>query len=292
MKKITSLIIFLIILSTPQSSSAQVVRGTPEYRGEQTKEIIENLIEAHGGWETWANAPSIKYDNIFFNTSPNAKNPWWVNTEIIQQKGSKRNDQKVFQEYHIGGSKGSFMMGYDGKDVWATENWGIGNYPKFMTYFFYHFLNLAWLTQDDNVVLSEITTADYNGKSVFKVEMTYKNDPAIGKVKADSYVLFIDQESNMLVAYEYSLGFGAQLDAMGLPKGAKVMGPVFRHIDEYVEVEGLFFPARMHTTNQAQTNTYGHHALTNYSVSTPFEEDKIIRPEKSIIDASSAKRAE
>ncbi len=291
MKKITRPLFLIILLSIPQIIAAQVVKGTPEYKSDQTKEVIENMIEAHGGWETWANAPSIKYDNVFFNTSPNAKNPWWAATEMIEQIGSSVNDRNVFQSYHLGGEKGDFKMGYDGTEVWASPDWGIGNYPKFMTYFFYYFLNLPWLTQDNNVVLSEIETAVYNEREVYKITMNFKEDPAIGKVNADSYVLFIDQETNLLVAYEYSVGFGAQLDAMGIPKGAEVLGPVFRHIDEYVEVDGLYFPARMHTTNPAQSNTYGHHALINYSIDTPFWTNKSLKPENAIVDNSSSKRA-
>lgn len=292
MKKFTRSLILFVILLISQTSVAQVVRGIPEYKSNETKETIEKMIIAHGGWEKWANAPSIKYDNVFFNTSPQASNPWWVSTEIIEQSGATVNDRKVFHSYHIGGKEGGFTMGYNGTEVWASSDWGIGNYPKFMTYFFYYFLNLPWLTQDNNVVLSALEEAKYNEKQVYKIEMTFKEDPAIGKVKADSYMLFIDQETHRLLAYEYSMGYGAQLDAMGLPKGAEVLGPVFRHVDEYVEVDGLYFPARMHTTNQSQANTYGHHALINYSLDTPFWTKKAEKPEGSVIDSSTSKRAE
>ncbi len=285
-------IYLLLITIAPTIAFSQVTRETPEFKEESTKTIINEMINAHGGWDAWANAPSIKYDNIFFNTSPNAKNPWWVSTEIIEQKGSDVNDRKVYQYYHIGGQKGGFEMAYDGEEVWASSNWGIGNYPKFMTYFFYYFLNLPWLTQDENVMLSEIEEAIYNGKPIYKVEMTFKKDPAIGKVKADSFVLYIDKEQKVLLAYEYSVGFGAQLDIMGTPKERKTMGPVFRHIDEYTNINGLLFPARMHTTNTDQSKVYGNHALINYSISTTFELNKIQRPEDGVVDESSTERAE
>lgn len=38
-----------------------------KYAAEKTKEIINKMIEAHGGYEKWKNAPAISYDNIFFN---------------------------------------------------------------------------------------------------------------------------------------------------------------------------------------------------------------------------------
>lgn len=290
MKVLTTLAFTLLF---PFGIMAQVIQGNPEYSNDETKEIIEQLIESHGGWEKWATAPSIRYDNVFYNTSPNAaKNPWWVSTEVIEQHGEKRNEQRVFHEYHLGGNKGSFQMAYDGENVWASENWGIGNYPKFMTYFFYYFLNLPWLTQDDNVILSAPEMATYNELEVAKITMTFKEDPAIGKVNKDSFVLYISQETGKLVAYEYSMGFGAQLDIMGLPKSAETMGPVFRHIDEYVNIDGLLFPSRMHTTNTDQSNTYGHHALLNYSISDRFDSMKVMMPAKAVVDESSSVRAE
>lgn len=271
---------------------AQVVREAPEYETEQIKEVIEQMIEAHGGFETWAEAPSIKFDNVFFNTSATGnQNPWWISTEIIEQVGDEVNDRRVFQHYHIGGAKGDFSMGYNGDEVWATTNWAIGNYPKFMNYFFYYFLNLPWLTQDDVVTLSNMDEAIYNNQEVITIEMGFKESPAVGKTALDSFKLFIDKRTKMLVAYEYSAGFGAQLDIMGMPKDRKVLGPVFRHIDEYKNVGGLIFPTRMHTTNQSQSAVYGHHSLINYSISTPFDESKSAKPDSANVDISSAERA-
>ncbi|MFV1884131.1 MAG: hypothetical protein ACMZ7B_06575 [Balneola sp.] len=273
------------------SIQAQVVRGMPQYESNQIEEIIGEMIEAHGGWESWANASSIKYDNIFYNTGAGqGQNPWWVSTEVIEQTGSEVNERRVYQKYHIGGAKGGFTMGYDRNEVWAKD-WAIGNYPKMMQYFFYYFLNLPWLTQDDLVVLSDLQEKEYNGKEVFTIRMTFKGKPAIGKTSNDSFNLFIHKDSHQLLAYEYSIGFGAQLDAMGIPKEREVLGPVFRHIDEYTEVEGLLFPARMHTTNQSQANIYGHHVLINYSVTTPFDSLKSEKPEGALVDHSSHLRA-
>lgn len=287
------LAILVLTVLFPFGITAPVTQGSPDYANDETKEIIEQLIESHGGWDKWATAPSIRYDNVFYNTSPSAsQNPWWVSTEIIEQKGERRNDQRAFQEYHLGGSKGSFQMAHDGENVWASENWGIGNYPKFMTYFFYYFLNLPWLTQDNNVMLSVPEMATYNEQEVAKIKMTFKEDPSIGKVNKDSFVLYISQETGRLIAYEYSMGFGAQLDIMGLPKSAETLGPVFRHIDEYVSIDGLFFPARMHTTNMDQSNTYGHHALLNYSINERFDLNKVKMPAKAVVDESSSVRAE
>lgn len=291
MRKVKAILTILTVLFLTLDSFGQVARETPDYESEAIKEIIEQMIETHGGWANWSGAPSIKYDNIFFNTGAGeGQNPWWVSTEIIEQKGNTRNDQRVHQFYHSGGKEGGFSMGYNGEEVWASSNWAIGNYPKFMNYFFYYFLNLPWLTQDDQVKLTNLEEDKYKEKDVYLVTMSFKEAPAIGKTEKDGFKLYIDKEEYILLAYEYWMGYGAQLDAMQIPKEREVMGPVFRHIDEYVTVDGLKFPSRMHTTNGAMTAVYGHHSLINYSINTLFDGDKANIPSGAVIDESVATR--
>ena len=288
---VTSLILIGLLFPTGLAY-AQVKKEKPNYASSETEQIITNMIEAHGGWDTWSNASSISYDNVFYNTfAPAGQNPWWVNYEIIEQMGSSRNDQRVFQRFDLGGPKGGFTMARNGEEVWASSNWAIGNYPKFMSYFFYYFLNLPWLTQDDIVQLSAPETADYKNEKVYKIKMTFSEKPAIGKTKRDWFTLYIDQESHRLVAYEYAMTYGAQMDIMGMPASAEFIGPVLRHIDEFVEVDGLLFPARMHTTDLGESQVYGHHALINYSITKAFDNALVVKPSDGVTDTSSDHRA-
>ena len=281
-------IIFLLGLTV--TSYAQLKKYEPDYANEESKKLVEKMIEAHGGWEKWAEAPSLSFDNIFFNTgAQQGQNPWWVSSEIIEQSSESR----VYQEWPIINS----ALAYDGKKTWAKENFRIGNQPKFMVHFFYYFIGLPWLTQDNNVKLGPVEKKMYGNsyfnqpeREVFTILMEFKEAPTVGKTKNDFFRLYIDPLNYTIVAYEYAIGYGAMLDLLGVPSGRKFMGPVFRHIDANTNVDGLMFPTQMHTTNMDQSRVYGQHILMNYSITKEFDESLLDMPEDGVIDQSSSER--
>ena len=227
-----------MIPTTLPPDTTAVISG-PKYATAESRRIIERMIEAHGGYATWKNAPTIAYDNTFFNPfAQSDENPWWFTRETIDQK-----TRRVFQDWEIDKS----VLVFDGQETWTT-NWRGGNPPRFMVHFFYYFVNLPWLTQDDNVLLGDVGHASLPGfdESFYTITMSFSEDPAEGKVAADTYKLYIHPETYRLQGYEYSIGYGAMLDLFGLPDG-ELFGPMLRVHDSFTEVDGLIFPARMFT---------------------------------------------
>ncbi len=272
----------LAVLILTGSGSACASQPGPKYADAETKRVIEKMIEAHGGYERWAMAPTISYDNTFFNPfAQTGKNPWWYAQEVIDQK-----TRRVIQDWTLNDAQ----LVYDGKTTWTT-GWNLGNPPRFMVYFFYYFLDLPWLTQDDNVVLSHLERTSIPGhdESFYAVTMTFTEDPAEGKVRADSYRLFINPDTWLLQGYEYTIGYGAMLDIFGLPDG-ELFGPTLRIHDTFVDVDGLIFPSLMHTMAPDGTQTWGYHILTHYSISNAFDESRMTRPPDAITDESSSLR--
>lgn len=253
----------------------------PQYANKHTKEVIEKMIGAHGGLENWKNAETFSFDNIMF-TDMFPNKPFWISQITVEQK-----TRNVYQEWPLHESS----MASNGKLTWS-ENWNVGNPPKFEALFFYYFLNLPWLTQDNNVKLSEATKIKHDAfeNEVYIIEMGFTEKPAIGKTKIDKYKLYIDSETYLLVGYEYMLGYGHMLDLMGVPADKKLMGPMFRINDEFTEVNGLIYPNRMHTGNLDQTTIYGHHAIINYKLGGEFDSSKMEMPKDAVLDDSSYKR--
>jgi hypothetical protein len=262
--------------------SAQEGDG-PTYDSDQTREIVLKMVDAHGGIEKWRSAPSISYDNIFFN--PFAKTEagkWWVYNETIDQE-----TRMAYQDWSIDGA----FLGYDGNETWTT-GWARGNAPKMMVHFFYYFVNLPWLTQDDNVTLSATGTSTLPGldKEYLTFEMRFTEKPTVGKTDRDFFKLYIDPDNHVLQGYEYSMGYGALLDGMGVPQG-EIFGPMLRVHDVFAEVDGLLFPTQFHTMPPDGSTTYGNHVIINHSISKPFDRSKVSRPESGVVDPSSDKRA-
>jgi hypothetical protein len=255
---------------------------SPEYADDETRRIVLKMVDAHGGYDIWANAPSISFDNTFYNPfAEEDENPWWFARESIDQK-----TRRVFQDWEVDKA----VLVFDGKETWTT-NWRGGNPPRFMVHFFYYFVNLPWLSQDDNVRLSALGRASLPGysESFYTVKMSFTDDPAEGKVKADTYKLFINPDTFLLQGYEYSIGYGAMLDLFGLPAG-ELFGPMLRVHDTFTERDGLVFPSRMHTMAPDGSQTWGHHIITQVDIKSDFDELWMVKPQGAVVDQSSSVR--
>lgn len=269
---------YLALVALVSLWQTSCLQAQPKYDTPQTKEVVEKMVAAHGGLDTWRNAPTISYDNIFFN--PFAMEgqdayPWWVSHEVFDQK-----TRRLYQDWPLDDGQ----LVYDGKEVWSV-NWGNDNTPQFMTLFFYYFVNLPWLTQDANVRLSAPETGRLPGldKDFITVRMTFTEKPAVGKTAQDSYKLYIDPDTYLLQGYEYSIGFGPMLDLMGVPEG-EIFGPMLRVHDKFTTVDGLVFPTRFHTMPPDGSTTYGFHTVINHSITEPFDEARMNKPADAVVD--------
>lgn len=255
---------------------ASVSNAAPEYASEESRRVIEAMVEAHGGLERWRAVPSIRfYDVMHDNYHTKESFAWWIAYEVIDQK-----TRQVWQHWPMDDAN----IGYDGEQVWS-ENWKRGNPPPHMVHFFYYFLNLPWITQDDGVHLSNVEEFEWPGldKTLYEVKMTFDVAPGPGKSGKDYFVLYIDQDTYRLVGYQYAAGYRPLLDVMGQPPEREVFGPLWRLITRYEEVGGLVFPSAFRTMPEADERIVGNHVILDIDVSTPFEYEKAQAPEGAAI---------
>ena len=251
--------------------------AAPTYADDESRRVIEAMVDAHGGIERWRAAPSIQFDDLMhMENHDGSQFGWWVAHEVIDQK-----TRQVWQEWPMENSQ----VGYDGIDVWSV-NWQQSNPTAMMVHFFYYFVNLPWLTQDDNAILSTVEKSTWTGieGELYKVTMSYDHAPSVGKSGLDSYVLYIDPESYRLVSYQYGTGFGPFIELTGKPKGS-TFGPMWRRITHYEEVDGLLFPSAFHTMHEAGGKILGDHVIINIDVSKPFESKKAQQPKGAVVFA-------
>lgn len=238
----------------------------PEYANQETRRIVEAMVDAHGGIERWRSVPSIRFDNLMhMEGHDSGQFGWWVAHEVIDQE-----TRQVWQDWPMENSR----VGFDGEQVWS-ENWQQGNPTAMMVHFFYYFVNLPWLTQDEGVILSAAEKANWGDidKTLYKIEMTFDGAPSVGKSGKDFFVLYIDPESYRLVSYQYGSGYRPLTALMGMPEGS-VFGPMWRVITHYEEVEGLLFPSAFRTMPEPNGRIVGDHVIMNIDVSKPFEYEK------------------
>ena len=165
-------------------------------------------------------------------------------------------------------------------------NWNRANPPTMMVHFFYYFVNLPWLTQDDNVVLGEpasFTWPEAN-KELIEVRMTFTEAPTVGKTDKDYFVLYIDPETWRLFGYQYGIGYKPFLELVNMPDGQETFGPLWRLITKTTEVDGLVFPSAFRTMPEANERIVGNHVILNIDVSSPFDADLARKPAGGVTD--------
>lgn len=252
-----------------------------KYASNETKEVIEKMIKAHGGYEKWSNLETLSFTTAMHSKSLGFVR-FWVKDITVDMK-----TRRSYQDWPLFGSQLSF----DGKETWTT-NWRIQNPPNHQHSVFYYYVNLPWLTQDKFVELGKVEKLKHEAfkNEVYKIKMTFTESPTLGKSKNDSYTLYIDSKNYLLNGYEYTVGYRPLLDQLKIPKDQKVFGPVLR-INNYTgDINGLKFPMLMTTNSQDLKQQYGDHAIYDFKINEKFDEKRMIKPKNAVVDTSKDER--
>lgn len=253
----------------------------PKYASNETKEVIEKMIKAHGGYEKWSNLETLSFTTAMHSKSLGFLR-FWINDQTIDMK-----TRRSYQDWPLIGSK----MSFDGKEAWSID-WRAGNPPNHQHSVFYYYVNLPWLTQDKYVELGKVEKLKHEAfkNEVYKIKMTFSQSPTLGKSKNDSYTLYVDSQTFLLNGYEYTVGYGALLDQLNIPKNQSVFGPVLR-INNYTgDINGLKFPMLMTTNSLDLKDEYGDHAIYGFKINEKFDENRMIKPKNAVVDTSEDKR--
>ena len=267
----------LLLIAAVVSFQFSSYANGPSYASKETKSIIQKMIDAHGGYETWSNLKTLSFTSIMHSSSLPTLH-FWVKDQIVDMQ-----TRRTYQDWPVIGSK----LSYDGEKVWSVD-WRVGNPPNHQYSVFFYYLNLPWLTQEDEVVLGEAKLMEHKAfdKKVYKIHMSYKKSPALGKSVRDTYNLYIDSETYLLVGYEYTVGYGPLLDIMGIPKDKEVFGPVFRKNTYFMDYNGLKYAVLFSTHSMDLSEQYGDHLIYNVKMNEPFDESRMIMPENGVVDTS------
>lgn len=274
MKKTTLLVLGMLVAFSTLASG-------PKYASKETKEVIQKMITAHGGYDKWKEIETLSFTSVMHSASLPTLH-FWIKNQVVDMK-----TRRTYQDWPVVGSQ----LGFDGEKAWGI-NWNVGNPPNHQHSVFFYYMNLPWLTQDEHVNLGEVELIEHKAfnNKVYKVTMSYSKSPTLGKSVKDTYNLFIDSESYLLVGYEYTVGYGPMLDIMGIPKDVEVFGPVLRKNDYFVEYNGLKFAALFTTHASDLSAQYGDHVIYNVKIDSPFDESRMTPPANAVVDTSTDKR--
>lgn len=226
-------------------------------------QIIHDMIAAHGGMEAWRNAPAVSFSDRWGDETSRS-------TAFVVEQSNRR------AYFNLAGTESSGA--WDGTKAWGV-NWTEGTPVRFLALLNYYFINLPWLTQDPGVILGEPGTGRLPGDSTEYVTVMMTFAPGTGDTPEDYYRLYIHPETKMLRACDYIVTYQSLLEAgqTSTPEHCLVY-------DEMTTADGLRVPA--HFTIYEGDQVYAACTVSDYSLTRPFDETRMVLPDRAVIDTS------
>ncbi len=245
--------------ATDEAATAQPDKEVPG--------IIRAMIEAHGGMERWASAPTVSFEDHFIPAGAPSGQP----SRVMVEQGRRRT--------YIDFPGTAMRMAWDGEQAWS-ENWQMPFPPRFMAQLNYYFLNLPWLTMDPGVYLGQPEAGRLwdDPTEYVTVKMTFGE--SVGDSPDDYYVLYIHPETHRLKACRYIVTYEALV-----PEGASSTPEHILVYDEFTTVDRLVVPTR-YTVYETDHSVYGTCEIRDWSFSKPFDAANLAMPEGAVLDTS------
>jgi len=235
-------------------------------RAQKAIDVVDGMIEAHGGMEAWASAPSVAFTESWTSNGF----PPTPESHVVVEQGRRR----AYHEIPAMNAR----IGWDGEQCWSL-NWSRPTPPRFIVNLTWYFVNLPWVVKDPGVVLHEPETMTlWNDDTEYiSIRMTF--DPGTGDTPDDYYVLIIDPETYQLHGCVYVVTYPSLL-----PEGVTSTPEHVLIFEGMQTVDGLQVPASF--TIYEDEKFYAGCKLTGWSFRQPFDEKMVEMPEGAVIDRS------
>ncbi|MEE8138959.1 MAG: DUF6503 family protein [Thermoanaerobaculia bacterium] len=263
MLRVGSRFAFLIALLSG-ALSAEPPAGASSREAEA---LIDAMVEAHGGRELWAAAPTVSFEDEFKRGEADSG----LVSRVTVEQGRRR--------AYIDFPGSEMRLAWNGEKAWS-ESWTLAYPPRFLALLNYYFLNLPWMAKDPGIILGEPGTARLwdDPTEYVTVKLTYEE--GVGDTPDDYFLLYLHPETHRLKACEYVVTYRALL-----PDGVEAADPHVLVFDEYSTVDGLTVPTH-YTIYESDRTLYGSCDIRNWSLRKPFDESRMIMPQGAVLDES------
>ena len=286
MKPFSFTLVVLFCFVTTRDSAAQSERydkAGPQYSSDKTKQLVEKMLEAHGGLDAWKTAPSFQFTSVMYLAALPVKDGRryfdnWRNYRVAVNP--QTNVGYVNIEYE---DRTSPSIGFDGHEVWQVDYSFDPAYQDgafMMLYFHYGMLALPWMSQEPGVVLTYLDRAvlPLSDVEFHRVRMTFET----ASNEETGYIDFYIHPETFLVSgwngtSPYPLFPGGEFTDIlsGNSPG------VVRMVEEHSRVGKLIIPRAYTTIRVAEDGSetmMGSHLVVNPTLSEKLDESLISKP--------------
>ena len=263
----------LVLLSIVLLAASGCSTPSPEATRPTTgREVVDRMIEAHGGLEKWRSAPTVSFQAAL--VPPGASSP--LVHRVTVEQGARR----AYLDFPGMGAR----ISWDGEKAWS-ENWKGPFPPRFVALLSYYFMNLPWVAADPGVNLSQPGTDRLwdDPTEYVTVKMTF--EAGVGDTPDDYYILHMDPESYRLRAAELTVSY-----ADALPPDVDMIREVIGY-EEFATVDGLTVPTKCSIYAMDRSPLASFPKVWDWSFQQAFDESRMVMPADAVLDTSSARRA-
>ena len=201
-------------LAAAGQTSAQAVGAADQASARQ---LLGEVLEAHGGLAKYRQFGGMKYEMVGFPLTPAVSKPSTSTVDLVS-----RNNRIESEAYTIG---------FDGKQAWSKPGPdAVGLPARFYSLGSFYFIGMPFVFADGGVVLTDLGTQTYKGKSYRVLNAAYHD--GTGYTSKDDYNLFIDPATKRLGLINHSV------TETGVAR-------VTWEFPEWQTVNGLLVPAKL-----------------------------------------------
>lgn len=194
-------------------------------------QLLDRVIEAHGGLDTWARTESLRFEFDYLPAGKPEARRHSINTVHVPTS-------RVRQE-QVGGE---VVMGWDGQQAWIAPREGAFPSPaRFWALTPYYFVGMPFVLADPGTRHERLPDGELDGQPVERVKVTF--DPGTGDAPDDYYIVDADPQTHRMRALTYIVS-SPVLFKEGGQSGEKRLAWL-----DQVQVDGLWFASRYDGVN-------------------------------------------
>ena len=275
-----------LIVATIATAPIGIADAGPTYDDTDTQELIEAMVEAHGGLNAWLDAPSFHYKNVMFLASlpvPGEGGRRYADNWRLYEATLEPRTSRGYLTLPLEDSAGPHV-GFDGERLWRRPyefDPPFQDSPFQLMYYHYAMISLPWLTQMDGVVLEDLGTDKLPTQEAdFRVvRMSFSPE---GKTHDGHYDLYIHPQTNRLAGWIQTTRVPI-LPGDFLPaevEGRDGRGNIARIVDQYAELDGKVLPiAYSSLSADGSDRLFGIHLLIEASFGDAIDVSMLEPPE-------------
>ena len=233
----------------------------------KSRQLVQAMIEAHGGMQKWKNAPTVSFEDTWFAPGSEERST----SKVVVEQGARR----AYLDYPADNAS----IAWDGTRAWS-RNWERPAPPRFMALLSYYFANLPWLTMDPGVVVADPGTERLWEDPIEYVTIRMTFEAGVGDTPDDYYVLYLHPESHRLAACRYVVTYDALL-----PEGVESTPEKILVYDRLETVDGLLVPTTF-TVYEVDHTPYYSCEIGNWSFRQKFDVSRMEMSEDAKLDTS------